>query len=740
MQMTELDDHALLAEFARSESEAAFAALVARHVPLVYSAARRFSGNHPQHAEEITQAVFIILSRKAGKLSPRTVLSGWLYQVARLTAANFVKGEIRRQRREQEAYMQSTLNEPDAAAWEQIAPLLDEAMGQLGETDRNAVVLRFFENKTAQEVGAALGLTEAAAHKRQNRALEKLRKFFTRRGVTLSAAAIAGAVSANSVQAAPVGLAVKISVVAAKGAAMGGSTLALVKGTLKTMTWFKLKFGIIGAVAFVGAATSLVVIANLHGHEVHPSRPASLLEIQQLFDLATATKPERCRFEADIELTTPPYTTEQVKASLAEIENMMSDRNARLKPQQKASLEIAQSNAIVNAHSGKRIQHVREWESGNYYRLDINDEGMGTEKFMRAHPDEYYQTWVSIPDSPFSPYASYQINRELHDMMLFKQKENRFYQYNLWRATKMNQEVAGLVVVSVMNLTNKLKPLVFDYTGLKMDASRVQQLHEQTNLTNSISIWRLEATDEELDGKAVTHFKLHESFALPPGIVFDYKPPTFQGEIWVGQISGKAVCLQEVFTNLTQHTSTLSKREKYDHDGFPMVLTTTTIKDDSSLEKQRVVFKHIEINPSFTDEEAFAPVFPPNYIVSDVSLGTGVILQNPHPEIPIAGEIGGIGITIVDRKNNEEPLMTGNVVPGSPAERAGIKSHWFLISVNGTNVVSMSLSQSMSILRGSIGTSVTIELADSTLSRTNKFIVKRGKMIFTKDKVDVVDH
>ena len=116
--MPELDDHELLAEFARTESEAAFAALVARYVNLVYSTALRFAGN-PHHAQEITQAVFIILARKAGKLSPRAVLSGWLYQTARLTAANFMKGEIRRQHREQEAYMQSILTEPDAAAWQQ---------------------------------------------------------------------------------------------------------------------------------------------------------------------------------------------------------------------------------------------------------------------------------------------------------------------------------------------------------------------------------------------------------------------------------------------------------------------------------------------------------------------------------------------------------------------------------------------------------------------------------------------
>src|SRR5690349_2180063 len=119
--MTEMDDNQLLAEFARLESERAFATLVSRHVNLVYYAALRFTRN-PHHAEEITQAVFIILARKASGLGRNVVLSGWLYQTARLTSANFVKGEIRRQRREQEAYMQSTLTEPESAAWEQIAP------------------------------------------------------------------------------------------------------------------------------------------------------------------------------------------------------------------------------------------------------------------------------------------------------------------------------------------------------------------------------------------------------------------------------------------------------------------------------------------------------------------------------------------------------------------------------------------------------------------------------------------
>jgi RNA polymerase sigma factor (sigma-70 family) len=270
--MTELDDHELLAQYAHNESEAAFAVLLARYVNLVYSAALRYAGN-PHHAEEITQAVFIILARKAGGLRRGTVLSGWLYQTARLTAANFVKGEMRRQRREQTAYMQSTLTEPATAAWEQIGPLLDEAMGRLGEADRNAIVLRYFENKTALEIGTMLKLNEAAAHKRVNRAVEKLRKTFNKRGLTTTATVIAGAVAANSVQAAPAGLVVAISATAAKGAAVTATVTSLVKGTLKIMTYAKLKLaiGISAAIMLAGGAATVVLSSDGIGDNLQTS-------------------------------------------------------------------------------------------------------------------------------------------------------------------------------------------------------------------------------------------------------------------------------------------------------------------------------------------------------------------------------------------------------------------------------------------------------------------------------------
>src|ERR1035438_10192376 len=156
--MIEVDDYELLAQYAGTESEVAFATLVARYVNLVHSAALRFTGNG-HYAQEITQAVFVILARKAGSLRRGTVLSGWLYQAARLTAANFMKGENRRQRREQEAYMQSTLTGPDSAAWEQIAPLLDEAMGWLCETLK---IMTYAKLKLAAGIGAGIILAGGA--------------------------------------------------------------------------------------------------------------------------------------------------------------------------------------------------------------------------------------------------------------------------------------------------------------------------------------------------------------------------------------------------------------------------------------------------------------------------------------------------------------------------------------------------------------------------------------------------
>jgi len=264
--MLELDDSVLLKEYVEHGSEEAFATLVARHVNKVYSIALRHTRNAHQ-AEEITQAVFVILARKSRQLGKRVILSGWLCRTARLSAVTFVRSEIRRTRREQEAHMQNLLNESESEVWPQIAPLLDAAMAGLSEADHDAVALRFFDGKTMKEIGAALGASEDATKMRVNRAVEKLRIFFTRRGIVCSAAALTAAISANSVQAAPAVLAKAATAVAvADGVTASISTLTLVKGALKIMAWTNAKTPIVVSVV------ALIVVGTIG--EVRKARAA----------------------------------------------------------------------------------------------------------------------------------------------------------------------------------------------------------------------------------------------------------------------------------------------------------------------------------------------------------------------------------------------------------------------------------------------------------------------------------
>ena len=267
--MPAANDMDLLREFARHHSEAAFTELVRRHLNLVYSVALRFTSN-PGDAEDVTQAVFIILARKADRLSERTVLVGWLYETTRLTAAGFLRSQKRRQAHEQEAYMQSTVDQSgDNSVWRQLAPHLEAAMSRLAGRDRTLLALRFYENKTGAEAAKQLGIREEAAHKRTARALEKLRKFFTKRGIDSTTAVIAEQISANSVQAAPVALAKAVTAVAiAKGATASISTLTLIKGALKIMAWTKAKTTVVTG-AIVVLATISIVTATIYFHHFH---------------------------------------------------------------------------------------------------------------------------------------------------------------------------------------------------------------------------------------------------------------------------------------------------------------------------------------------------------------------------------------------------------------------------------------------------------------------------------------
>lgn len=264
------DDMDLVGEYARHHSQEAFAALVSRYVNLVFSVALH-QLRDASLAEEVTQAVFIILARKAGSLGPKTILSAWLCRTAQYAAANVAKAERRRKYREQETYMQSLLNqpEPETSPWSDIAPLLNTAMAELDGKDHSAIVLRFFEGKNLKQVGVALGVNENTAATRVSRAVEKMRKFFVKRGITMSSAVIVQAISANAVQAAPAALAKSVSAIAtSKGAAASTSTLTLIKGTLKFMAWTNMKTGVVIGVCTLLTGTAVLTAINVTDHSI----------------------------------------------------------------------------------------------------------------------------------------------------------------------------------------------------------------------------------------------------------------------------------------------------------------------------------------------------------------------------------------------------------------------------------------------------------------------------------------
>jgi uncharacterized protein (TIGR03435 family) len=266
------DDMELVREYAARQSEQAFETLVSRNVGLVHSAALR-QLRDPHLAEEITQTVFIILARKAGSLNPKTILAGWLYRTTRYVSAAALKIQRRREHLEQEAQMEALTQETQTdPAWEQFSPLLDEAMANLRDKDRDAIVLRYFQNRSLRDVGAALGVDEYAAQKRVARALEKLRAFFVERGVDSTTATIGEAISANSIQVAPALLAKTATAAAiAKGAATSTSTLTLIKGALKIMAWTKAKAAIVvGAGVLLAAGTTTITVKEIQEHRTYP--------------------------------------------------------------------------------------------------------------------------------------------------------------------------------------------------------------------------------------------------------------------------------------------------------------------------------------------------------------------------------------------------------------------------------------------------------------------------------------
>ncbi len=257
-------DRELLQAYALEKSEAAFTELVRRHVHLVYSAALRLVLD-PHLAQDVAQATFVALAQNAGRLASREVLSSWLHLTTRNLAAKLVRSEERRRSREKEAMaIESTAPESEQI-WIRLAPLLDEAVACLNDNDRDALMLRFFERKSAGEMGQALAITEEAAQKRVSRAVGRLREFFSKRGITVTVSGLAAVLSANAVQPAPAGLGSALATGALTGSALSIANLTAAKAI--AMTTIQKAVVAVSLVAAVATA-------------IYEAREASLLRTQ----------------------------------------------------------------------------------------------------------------------------------------------------------------------------------------------------------------------------------------------------------------------------------------------------------------------------------------------------------------------------------------------------------------------------------------------------------------------------
>lgn len=275
-------DSQLLRDYVREKSQDAFAELVRRHLDLVYSAALR-QVRSSQLAEEVSQSVFADLARAADQLKPDTILTAWLYQVARRTAIDVVRRESRRQARERLAVEMAAMN--TTTDWAHIEPLLDDAMDALEETDRAAILLRYFENKSLREVGESLGTSDDAAQKRVSRAVERLREFFSKRGVAIGTSGLVVLVSVNAVHAAPLALAATISsaAVLAGTTIQTSTTIAATKAIAMTTLQKALVTATVAVLAGAGAYEARQN-SNLHGQiETLQQQQAPLsAQLQQL--------------------------------------------------------------------------------------------------------------------------------------------------------------------------------------------------------------------------------------------------------------------------------------------------------------------------------------------------------------------------------------------------------------------------------------------------------------------------
>lgn len=294
------EDMELLRRYASNRSDEDFTRLARRHLNLVYFSALRRTNGNVHLAEDVTQLVFIALAREASSLQRHTVLAGWLYVATRNAAAQAMRTEQRRITREQEAFaMQESSSSPiQETDWDRIRPQLDIVLDQLNEQDRDAVLLRYFQNRPFAEIGGTLQISDDAARMRVDRALEKLRTLLARRGITSTTAALAIALENQAAAAVPAGLAAAVNNGVRASGAVGAATAAL-PGTFQFMSTTTITIGVSGLVSILAVGSALYQASQARQAEASLAS-ASKASAERIHDLqARLATTEKSRAAAE---------------------------------------------------------------------------------------------------------------------------------------------------------------------------------------------------------------------------------------------------------------------------------------------------------------------------------------------------------------------------------------------------------------------------------------------------------
>jgi RNA polymerase sigma factor (sigma-70 family) len=330
------DSKALLEAFVTQGSEPAFRTLVDRYVHFVYSIARRLTDGDSQLAEDVTQTVFIGLAKHARTLTSSVALGGWLHQHTFHVATKAVRAERRRQVRERKAMEFNPPQHDTPDTWQRLAPVLDETIHRLGAEDRQAVLLRFFEQRDFRSVGEALGSSEDAARMRVQRALQKLRVLLREQGLDLTTAALAAALSVNAISAAPACLAASAAAAALSQAASSGLAFYL----FKLMATLPAKLGV-AALVLMGATTTLIL-----QHQSHLRQRSQITTLRQQLEtlaeenealsnrLARANRKPTLRLPAPVLANTTPAGPSTENLGLTNLYSLVTNRDWKLSPAQ----------------------------------------------------------------------------------------------------------------------------------------------------------------------------------------------------------------------------------------------------------------------------------------------------------------------------------------------------------------------------------------------------------------------